>query len=109
MLRFLLGYLDSGLLIVGLLLTLLGAWMTSRAVIIDEKTASDLAGTYWGSNERLKKALLDQSRGARLGSQSRAHGRDQWYLTLEVACSAIGCGALTCFIKSSFHSPSTLK
>jgi hypothetical protein len=60
-------YLDSGLLILGLLVSLLGAGLTASAVVIDEKTAEQLAATAWDKNEALKQALLDQSRAARNG------------------------------------------
>lgn len=54
-------------IVIGLLCTVIGAWRASAAVIIDEKTADILAGTYWDKNEPLKKALMDQSAAARQG------------------------------------------
>ena len=59
--------MSIAILVVGLLMTILGAWRTASAVIIDKKTADALAGTYWGSNLALKQALLDQSRAASCG------------------------------------------
>ena len=66
-LRFLCQRLDSALLILGLLVSLLGAGWAASAVVIDEKTADQLAATKWDQNAELKQALLDQSRAARDG------------------------------------------
>jgi hypothetical protein len=60
-------YLDSLLLIFGLVLSLFGAAWTASAVVIDEKTADQLAGGAIGENLALKQALLDQSRAAQNG------------------------------------------
>lgn len=58
----------SVLLVVGgLVVSGLGAWWTSQAVIIDEKTADALSGTVWNQNQALKQALLEQSRAAEDG------------------------------------------
>ena len=65
--RLLCQYLDSGLLIVGLLVSLGGALWTASAVIIDERTAHELASTKWDENAGLEGALLDQSRATRDG------------------------------------------
>jgi hypothetical protein len=54
------------LVVIGLLIAG-GAWWASNAVIIDEKTADLLSGTYWDQNLALKRALLYQSRAARNG------------------------------------------
>jgi hypothetical protein len=67
MIGFLCRYLDSALLIVGLLVSLIGAGLAAWAVVIDESTADKLAATNWGHNPELKKALLKQSRAARNG------------------------------------------
>jgi hypothetical protein len=55
------------LTLIGLILTVLGAAWTAKAVIIDDQTATALAGMYWEMNPVLKKALLDQSSAARDG------------------------------------------
>lgn len=60
-------YFDSALLLVGLLLSLIGAGWAASAVVVDEKTASQLAATKWDRNTELMRALLDQSRAARNG------------------------------------------
>ena len=49
-----------------------GAAWTASAVVIDEKTADQLASTKWGANAELKQALLDQSRAARNGLSLRS-------------------------------------
>jgi hypothetical protein len=51
----------------GLLLTGIGAFVASRAVIIGEKQAADLATTKWDMNVNLKNSLLGQSKSARNG------------------------------------------
>ena len=60
-------YVDSALLILGLLVSLWGAAWAASAVVIDEKTADQLAGSAIGENLALKQALLDQSRAAQHG------------------------------------------
>jgi hypothetical protein len=60
-------WLSIGSVIIGLSLATWGAWQTAAAVIIDEKTADTLSGTYWGRNEALKQSLMDQSRAASAG------------------------------------------
>jgi hypothetical protein len=45
---------DAVLLIVGLLVSLGGAWWTASAVVIDWKTAGQLPATRWDSNPELK-------------------------------------------------------
>jgi hypothetical protein len=57
----------SALLIVGLLVSLIGAAWAAKAVIIDENTAAQLSATKWNGNDALRQALLDQSRAARDG------------------------------------------
>ena len=52
---------------VGLALDIVGVCVLSRAVIINKETAVKLAGMYWDLNPHLEKALLRQSRDARLG------------------------------------------
>lgn len=42
------------------------AWAAS-AVVIDEKTANQLAAAKWDTNVELRKTLLDQSSAARNG------------------------------------------
>jgi hypothetical protein len=63
----LLHWISIGSVVVGLLLATWGAWQTAAAVIIDEKTADTLSGTYWGRNEALKQSLMDQSHEASAG------------------------------------------
>jgi hypothetical protein len=41
--------------------------VAAHAVIVDAPTASALAGTYWGMNEHLMAALIDQSRAIKDG------------------------------------------
>jgi hypothetical protein len=41
--------------------------LAASAVVIDEKTASQLAATKWDKNAELMRALLDQSHVARNG------------------------------------------
>ena len=65
---------DSSLLIIGLLLSLWGAAWAASAVIIDERTADQLAATKWGANAEVRQALLDQSRAARNGLALVAFG-----------------------------------
>ena len=60
-------YLSTALLFAGLAIAAGGAWITARAVIIDEATADDLASQRWDTNPQLKNALLDQSRKAKSG------------------------------------------
>ena len=58
---------DFRLPILGLLVTFAGACWAAQAVIIDEKTARELATPKWDMNEDLRQALLKQSRAARNG------------------------------------------
>jgi hypothetical protein len=51
----------------GLLLTGIGAFVATRAVIISERQATDLASTKWDMNVQLRNSLLDQSKSARNG------------------------------------------
>jgi hypothetical protein len=67
MIGFLCRYLDSVLLILGLVVSLVGAAWAAWAVVIDESTADKLSATMWGQNPELKKSLLKQSRAARNG------------------------------------------
>ena len=60
-------HVDSVLLILGLAVSLVGAGVTASSVVIDEKTADQLAAMKWGANSQLKQALLDQSHAARNG------------------------------------------
>jgi hypothetical protein len=53
--------------IAGLVLTFGGAIISASGVMLTEKTASTLAGTYWDENPHLKAALLKQSRRTALG------------------------------------------
>jgi hypothetical protein len=55
------------LLLIGLGLTALGAYLAAQSVIISEQDANDLASTKWDRNERLKKSLIDQSQSAKRG------------------------------------------
>jgi hypothetical protein len=51
----------------GLALTGIGAFITAKAVIISDKQAKVLSGTYWDENKALYDALLAQSRSASKG------------------------------------------
>src|SRR5262245_382802 len=59
--------ISAACLLLGLVLTAVGAYVTAQAVIITESQASGLATTKWNSNEELKNALLDQSHKAKWG------------------------------------------
>jgi len=59
--------LSAGVVILGLAASGWGAWETAESVVIDEKTATDLASTKWNGNEALKQALMAQSRAAQRG------------------------------------------
>lgn len=58
---------SAACLLLGLVLTAVGAGVAAQAVIITESQARDLAATKWDSNEELKNALLDQSQKAKWG------------------------------------------
>ena len=51
----------------GLIAIASGAWVTARAVILDDKTAATLAGAYYGRNTALEGALIKQSAAAKRG------------------------------------------
>ena len=51
----------------GLLVTAIGSGWAASAVIIDKKTATELAATKWDLNEELRRSLIEQSRAARNG------------------------------------------
>jgi len=53
--------------VVGLLLTAVGAAVAASGVIISKKVAAELSGTCWNENLALKAALLKQSRTAAAG------------------------------------------
>ncbi len=59
--------IETGLNLVGLVLTGIGAFITSRNVIITEEQATRLSGTRLVVNMALHDALLAQSRAARNG------------------------------------------
>lgn len=59
--------IETLLNLVGLLLTGVGAFVAARAVIISDKQAELLSGTYYNGNNALRDALLAQSRSARSG------------------------------------------
>jgi len=59
--------LCTGISIFGLLLCLAGAGIAAKGVFISEEQASELAGTYWDENLKLRETLLAQSRLARNG------------------------------------------
>jgi hypothetical protein len=59
--------LETALNLAGLLLTAGGAFVAARAVIISDKQAELLSGTYWDGNNALRDALMAQSRSARNG------------------------------------------
>lgn len=58
---------ETGLNLVGLLLTMIGAIIAARAVIISESQAKSLSSTRWNGNSDLRTALLVQSRAAQRG------------------------------------------
>jgi hypothetical protein len=53
--------------LVGLLLTAVGAAVAASGVIINREVAAELSGTYWNETLALKAALLKQSRTAAAG------------------------------------------
>jgi hypothetical protein len=55
------------LLLAGLGLTGIGAWIAAGSVIITEKQADRLSATKWNGNQDLKASLLSQSRSAKNG------------------------------------------
>src|SRR6516164_4323554 len=57
----------AGLLVVGLILTAVGAGIAASGVILTEKQATELASTKWDLNVELRDALLDQSTTAMWG------------------------------------------
>jgi len=89
-LRCVLRHLDSALLILGLLLSLGGAWLTASAVVIDEKTADQLAAPKWNENPELKQALLDQSHAARNGLKLVALGSAIQILGVVLQATSVG-------------------
>jgi hypothetical protein len=54
-------------LLLGLVLTALGAGIAAKAVIISGSQANQLAAAKWDSNQELKDALLNKSHKARRG------------------------------------------
>jgi hypothetical protein len=59
--------IETLLNLLGLILTGVGAFITALAVIISDKQADELSGTYFDGNEALRTALLQQSRSASKG------------------------------------------
>jgi hypothetical protein len=59
--------IKTGLNLVGPLLTMIGALIAARAVIISESQAKSLSSTRWNGNSDLRVALLAQSRAAQKG------------------------------------------
>src|SRR5262249_55303036 len=59
--------METGLNLVGLALTAIGAGLAAWNVIITPEQAEALSGTYYNGNNALRDALLAQSRGARTG------------------------------------------
>ncbi len=59
--------LETALNLAGLLLTAGGAFVAAHAVIITDKQAELLSGTYFDGNEAMRDALMKQSRSARNG------------------------------------------
>jgi hypothetical protein len=56
------------LILAGLIVTGIGAWVTAQAVIIkDSQQADELSATYWDSNPAFKSNLIAQSRSAKRG------------------------------------------
>jgi hypothetical protein len=55
------------LLIIGLLLTAVGAWVAARAVMITDDQAKQLGTTKWESNADFIESLKAQSRAAHVG------------------------------------------
>jgi hypothetical protein len=59
-------FLSTAFLLLGLVMTVVGAYVASDAVVVTEDQATDIARTDWHSLP-LRRALLDQSRMARNG------------------------------------------
>ena len=59
--------IEAELNLVGLLLTAIGAFVASRAVIISHEQATQLSMQTYSGNNALRDALLAQSRAARRG------------------------------------------
>jgi hypothetical protein len=57
----------AGLVLLGLILTAVGAGVAAWGVILTPEHATELASMKWNMNEELKAALLDQSAKARWG------------------------------------------
>jgi len=55
------------LTVFGLILTVVGAGLTARGVVVSQATATELASTKWGMNEELRRSIIRQSRDARNG------------------------------------------
>jgi hypothetical protein len=57
----------AGLVLLGLILTVVGAAIAASGVILSPEHAKELASTKWGENDELRVALLDQSARAMWG------------------------------------------
>lgn len=60
-------FLPVGVIVAGLLFTVIGAGLAAKGVIVSKTTATELASTKWGLNEELRRSLIRQSRDARNG------------------------------------------
>lgn len=60
-------FVPSGVIIAGLLLTVVGAGIAAKGVIMNKSVATELASTKWDLNEGLRRSLIQQSRDARNG------------------------------------------
>ena len=66
--------LATGFMLVGLLLTWIGAFIAAKAVIITNEQADILSGTYFDGNNALKDSLIRQSNSAKTGLSLIAAG-----------------------------------
>jgi hypothetical protein len=55
------------LLLVGLVITAIGAGVAAKAVMVTDEQANELGATKWDSNTALIESIKDQSRSARNG------------------------------------------
>lgn len=78
----------------GLLLTLAGAAIAARAVILSEAQADEISGTYYDRNDALKRNLLSQSRRAQSGLRLIAAGTFLQALAAAVATALLGRGGI---------------
>jgi hypothetical protein len=65
--KFLQKNLVQFLTLFGLLMSVYGGWVASRAVIISPQQADEVSGTVWRQNAALKRSLVDQSNSASRG------------------------------------------